>query len=98
MLAETVDATTQPDAGIGVLGFLIGDRTLVTGDEAGERLELAGGAGCDGGRHLTRIHRFTPHDAPVVGFAASRRDKGFVTGDAKGAPPRRRSGRPGGRS
>ena len=37
------------------------------------------------GAGLTRIHRFTPHAAPVVGFAASRRDKGFVTADAKGS-------------
>jgi phosphate transport system permease protein len=82
VLAETVDVTTNR-AGIGVLGFLIGDRTLVTGDQSGDvsSWQVVPDAT---GRRLTRIHRFTPHTAPVVGFAASRRDKGFVTADAKG--------------
>jgi phosphate transport system permease protein len=82
VLAETVDATTNR-AGIGVMGFLIGDRTLVTGDRAGEVSSWQVVQG-PSGRRLMRIHRFTPHIAPVVGFAASRRDKGFVTADAKG--------------
>jgi phosphate transport system permease protein len=82
VLAETIDATTNR-AGIGVLGFLIGDRTLVTGDQTGEvsSWQVVQDAS---GRRLTRIHRFTPHTAPVVGFAASRRDKGFVTADVRG--------------
>ncbi len=81
-LAETVDATTSR-VGIGMLGFLIGDRTLVTGDQTGE-VSSWQVVQDSAGRRLARIHRFTPHTAPVVGFAASRRDKGFVTGDAKG--------------
>jgi phosphate transport system permease protein len=82
VLAETVDATANR-VGIGVLGFLIGDRTLVTGDQTGE-VSSWQVVQDSAGRRLTRIHRFAPHTAPVVGFAASRRDKGFVTGDAKG--------------
>jgi phosphate transport system permease protein len=83
VLAETVDATSN-HAGIGVMGFLIGDRTLVTGDQAGDVSSWQVVQRPTGGRQLTRIQRFTPHEGPVVAFAASRRDKGFVTGDAKG--------------
>ena len=82
-LAETVDASAGR-AAVRVLGFLIGDRTLVTGDEAGGVSSWQVVQAPAGGRRLTRIHRFAPHGAPVRGFAASRRDKGFVTGDARG--------------
>ena len=61
MLAETVDATSN-HAGIGVLGFLIGDRTLVTGDQAGDVSSWQVVQEADGGRQLTRIQRFTPHE------------------------------------
>jgi phosphate transport system permease protein len=83
VLAETVDATADRSA-IRVLGLLIGDRTLVTGDEVGGVSSWQVVQAPTGGRRLTRIHRFAPHGAPVLGFAASRRDKGFVTGDSRG--------------
>src|SRR5262245_15909479 len=83
LLAETVEASGDR-APVRVLGFLIGDRTLVTGDEAGgvSSWQVVQSAGAE--RRLTRIHQFEPHGATVVGFAPSRRDKGFVTADAKG--------------
>jgi phosphate transport system permease protein len=82
-LVETVDVS-EDRAPVRVLGFLIGDRTLVTGDDSGGVSSWQVAPSATGERRLTRIHRFTPHGAPVVGFAASRRDKGFVTADAKG--------------
>jgi hypothetical protein len=33
---------------------------------------------------MARVHEFEAHGAPVAGFAASRRDKGFLTWDAAG--------------
>jgi len=67
------------------LGFLIGDRTLVTGDGLGavatwQIVPVPAG----GPRRLTHIHRFQGHGRPVVAIDASKRDKGFVTADAQG--------------
>ncbi|OGW62079.1 MAG: ABC transporter permease [Nitrospirae bacterium RBG_16_64_22] len=70
---------------ITALGFLNGDRTLVVGDAAGgvtswQVLQDAGGD-----RRLTRIYKFVSHEGPVIAFAPSRRDKGFLTADGSGA-------------
>jgi phosphate transport system permease protein len=82
-VAETI-VPGEPGAAVTRLGFLIGDRTLVVGDAAGRlsswQLVRAGSQE----PRLRRIHDFAPHPAPIVGFAASRRDKGFVTLDAAG--------------
>jgi phosphate transport system permease protein len=81
-LAETV----APGGGeVTALGFLIGDRTLVAGDSHGRvsTWQLASVAGV-GASRLTRIHEFPAHGAAVTAFAASPRDKGFVTVDAAG--------------
>jgi phosphate transport system permease protein len=81
-LAEAVPAT---DSAVTMLGFLIGDRTLVAGDARGQVSSWqvvpppTGGAA-----RLVRIYRFDPHAAAVVAFAPSPRDKGFVTADARG--------------
>jgi phosphate transport system permease protein len=81
-LAETV---TVGDAAVTVVGFLIGDRTLVVGDARGRvsTWQLVPVAGV-GGPRLARIHEFPPHGAAVAAVAASPRDKGFVTADAGG--------------
>jgi phosphate transport system permease protein len=81
-LGETATIGTAP---ITALAFLIGDRTLVAGDQRGAVSSWqvlpppAGGAA-----RLTRINDFEPHPAPIVAISASGRDKGFVTADAKG--------------
>jgi phosphate transport system permease protein len=80
--AETVTVGRAP---VTALGFLIGDRTLVVGDQAGAVSTWqvvpprTGGAA-----RLTRINDFEPHRAAVTAITASRRDKGFVTADAGG--------------
>jgi phosphate transport system permease protein len=84
-LVETVAATSRPGAAVTVLGFLLGDRTLVVGDRAGgvgswQVIPPPGG----GEKRLTRIHEFTAHAAPVRAMTASRRDKGFATADESG--------------
>jgi phosphate transport system permease protein len=83
--ADPVPVTSRAGAGVTILGFLNGDRTLVVGDEAGgvASWQLIQGEG--GERRLTKIHDFPPHPGPVVAFAPSRREKGFVTADATGA-------------
>ncbi|MGH7307044.1 MAG: ABC transporter permease subunit [Candidatus Rokuibacteriota bacterium] len=78
--ARTAEVGQAP---VTALGFLLGDRTLVTGDSRGAvaswQIVSAGGA-----RRLALIHRFDGHRGPVVGFDASKRDKGFATVDARG--------------
>jgi phosphate transport system permease protein len=81
---ETV-AASAPATAVTVLGFLNGDRTLVSGDGAGRVSSWQVIQADEGGaRKLARIHEFQSHGAAVTGFSASRRDKGFVTGDARG--------------
>jgi phosphate transport system permease protein len=81
---ETV-AASAPGTAVTVLGFLNGDRTLVSGDTAGRVSSWQVIQAEEGGsRRLARIHEFQSHGAAVTGFSASRRDKGFVTGDAAG--------------
>jgi len=83
-VAGAVAATSRPGVGVSAMGFLIGDRTLVVGDGSGgvsswQLLQADGGE-----RRLTKTYDFTPHAGPVVAFAPSSRDKGFVTADASG--------------
>ncbi len=81
---ETV-AVSAAGAPVTALGFLIGDRTLVVGDEGGavstwQVIPRPGG----GERRLTRVHQFQGHGGPVVAVTASKRDKGFATADGSG--------------
>jgi phosphate transport system permease protein len=82
-LAETIDA--GEGAAVTVLDFLVGDRTLVVGTQAGRvaTWQVVPGP-LRGAPRLTRIHEFLRHAAPIAASAASRRDKGFMTADAAG--------------
>ncbi len=77
---------TSPDGHpITALEFLIGDRTLLVGDEGGRVSSWQVVPPPQGGpARLTRNYEFSRHGAPVVALAASRRDKGFVSGDTQG--------------
>ncbi|NJD69324.1 MAG: ABC transporter permease subunit [candidate division NC10 bacterium] len=83
-VAETIAAASRPGTGVNIMGLLIGDRTLVVGDASGgvsswQLLRSNGGE-----QRLTRIYEFDSHSRPVVAFAPSGRDKGFITADASG--------------
>jgi phosphate transport system permease protein len=81
---ETTGSAARPAAAVTALGFLIGDRTLVSGDAAGGVRTWQVLPGEDGVKRLVAIHDFRPHDGPVVAVAPSPRDKGFVTADVRG--------------
>jgi len=83
--AGSLDASSRAGAAITTLGFLLGDRTLVVGDEAGGvgTWQLVGAKGALVGQ-LARMHSFAPHRGAVTAFARSSRDKGFLTADAAG--------------
>ncbi|MGH7348434.1 MAG: ABC transporter permease subunit [Candidatus Rokuibacteriota bacterium] len=78
-VAEAV--TVSPGVAVTALAFLLGDRTLLVGDQAGavSSWQVIWPQG-----RLTRIHQFQGHPGPVVAISASGRDKGFVTADASG--------------
>jgi phosphate transport system permease protein len=82
--AGTVAAASLPGAGITMLGFLLGDRTLIVGDAAGGVSSWQLLRRDDGELRLTKIYAFEPHHAPVSGFSRSRRHKGFITADDTG--------------
>jgi phosphate transport system permease protein len=83
-LAMPKAASSRAGARITVLGFVIGDRTVVVGDEAGgvgtwQLLRAANGE-----PEFILNHVFPAHPAAVTVFSASRRHKGFWTGDERG--------------
>jgi phosphate transport system permease protein len=84
-LAEPPEASVGAGGPITAMEFLIGDRTLVVGDGAGRVSSWQVLPPPQGGApRLTRIYEFAKHDAPIVALSASKRDKGFVSGDAQG--------------
>jgi phosphate transport system permease protein len=83
-VAGSVSATGPGGPGISALGFLIGDRTLIVGDASGGVSSWQLLRDNQGKETLQKTYTFQPHDAPVVAFSASQRDKGFITADASG--------------
>ena len=82
--ADVTDVTGNHGA-VTALGLLIGDRTLVVGDQAGGVSTWQVISPPRGGeRRLTRVYRFEDHAGPVIAISPSRRDKGFTTADASG--------------
>ncbi|HXG14924.1 MAG TPA: ABC transporter permease subunit [Calidithermus sp.] len=80
--AETASAASRA---VTVLGFLLGDRTLVVADAGGgvSTWQVVRSEAGEPAR-LALINRFESHPAAVTVLAASGRDKGFATGDAAG--------------
>jgi phosphate transport system permease protein len=85
VLIETlsVASSTTP---VTALAYLIGDRSLVIGTGSGEvsvwmpvRLSKESNV-----TRLQFIRRLASHPAAVTGISPSQRDKGFITGDARG--------------
>jgi len=83
-VVEVIQATGRAAVGVSVIGFLIGDRTLIVGDTAGGVTSWQLLRDAHGTFRLRRIHNFTPHAAAVAAFVPSQRDKGFITADASG--------------
>ena len=84
-LVDTTQASDGRDA-ITALAYLMGDRSLVVGGASGQiavwmpvREHATTNA-----THMTRIHRFAPHQDAVTDITISQRDKGFITTDAGG--------------
>ena len=69
------------------MAWLIGDRSLVMGDEAGGVSVWFQVRDRDNPAELSfrEIHVMQSHQAPITAISASPRNKGFVTGDTTGA-------------
>jgi phosphate transport system permease protein len=83
-VVEVIQATGRAAVGVSLMGFLIGDRTLIVGDTAGGVTSWQLLRDAHGTFRLRRISNFTPHAGTVAAFAPSQRDKGFITADALG--------------
>jgi phosphate transport system permease protein len=77
-------AAAKPGTAITALGLLNGDRSLVVGDAAGAVSTWQMLRSEEGNYFLERMAGFEAHDAAVLRFSPSLRDKGFISSDAKG--------------
>lgn len=85
IVSEMTQASEQSKA-ITALAYLMGDRSLVVGDAAGQVavwMPVREHPGTNK-THMTAIHRFTAHQSAVSDITISQRDKGFITTDAEG--------------
>ncbi len=84
-LVEMTQASERSEA-ITSLAYLMGDRSLVVGSASGQIavwMPVREHPGTNT-THMTRIHRFAPHQSAVTDITISQRDKGFITTDAGG--------------
>jgi len=84
-LSETIPVAPAGTA-VTALSYLIGDRSLVIGSDAGE-VSVWMPVREAQESPVTRfrlIHRLDTHPASVTGISPSLRNKGFITGDAQG--------------
>jgi phosphate transport system permease protein len=83
---RAIDATQNSDTAITALAFLLGDRSLVVGDEAGHVsvwFEVPDKTSPTGDL-LKRIHEFSTLELPITQITASARDRGFLASDTGG--------------
>ncbi len=83
---RAIDATESPNTAITALSFLLGDRSLLVGDEAGNVsvwFEIHDSSSPTGDV-LTRVHHLAPLELPVTQISSSARDRGFIASDTGG--------------
>lgn len=85
-LRRTFTATHTPGAGISVLGWLIGGRSLIVGDTAGGVSVWFQVRNPENPQDAPyrQAHTLRSHRAQVMAVAPSPRDKGFLTADVAG--------------
>ncbi len=83
-LKSVQDATGDPKVPVTGMGFLLGQRSLIVGDAAGNVsvwFETTGGGKQS---RLTKVHILPPLPGPVDKFSASQRGRGFLASDTSG--------------
>jgi len=83
---RAIDATQNSDTPITALAFLLGDRSLVVGDQAGQVsvwFEVPDKTSPTGSI-LKRVHQLPPFELPVTQITSSARNRGFIASDTGG--------------
>jgi phosphate transport system permease protein len=83
---RAIDATNSPKTAITSLSFLLGDRSLLVGDEDGNVsvwFEVPD-TSSPTGDVLTKVHQLSPLELPITNITASARDRGFIASDSGG--------------
>ena len=83
-LKSVLDATGNPDVAVTEIGFLLGHRSLIVGDAAGNVSVWFETRKEDEGSRLTKVHVLAPLPEAVDRFSASQRGRGFVASDVSG--------------
>ena len=85
-LMQTFMATQTTGAGISVLGWLIGGRSLIVGDTSGNVSVWVQVRNSENPQDAPyrKAHQLRSHRAQVTAVAPSPRDKGFLTADVAG--------------
>jgi len=83
---RAIDATNSPKTAITSLSFLLGDRSLLVGDDDGNVsvwFEVPD-TSSPTGDILTKVHQLSPLELPITNITASARDRGFIASDSGG--------------
>ncbi len=83
-LRSVLDATDNPQTAVTEIGFLLGERSLIVGDAAGNVSVWFEVRGDQGDARLTRVHTLPPLKNSVERFDASQRGRGFLAADSVG--------------
>lgn len=83
-LKSTLAATADPGVAVTKMGFLLGHRSLIVGDAAGNVSVWFETTGGGEESRLAKIHVFPPLPAAVDRFSASQRGRGFLASDTSG--------------
>ena len=83
-LKSTLAATADPGVAVTEIGFLLGHRSLIVGDAAGNVSVWFETASDGGESRLAKIHILPPLPAAVDRFSASQRGRGFLASDTSG--------------
>lgn len=83
-LESVLAATADPGVAVTEIGFLLGHRSLIVGDAAGNVSVWFETTGGGGESKLAKVHVLPPLPAAVDRFSASQRGRGFLASDTSG--------------
>jgi len=85
-LLDSLSVSPNSSSPVTALAFLLGDRSLIVGDGAGDVsvwFEVTDPTS-PRGKVLTKIHELPPLELPVTNILSSKRDRGFIASDSGG--------------
>lgn len=82
-IKHVVDVTKDKNVAVTTLGFLLGDRSLLVGDEKGN-ISVWFETTQNGKRTLSEVQNLPPLQTSIDNFSDSPRDRGFIASDIEG--------------